>query len=303
MIQFMKSIPFHIKTAFNSLTRHFALTFSSASAVTVTLTLLMTFLIVAGNISNFTYSVEDSLKIHATIESTLDDKGIEALKKEVENMPHVEKVTFNSKDEELANYLDDLDESARKLYEIYEGEANPLLNAFVIEVDYGDNLDLVNKQLLQLEGIYDSAFGGDSAVMMIKAMDGIRITGGVFVVALSVLAVFLISNTIKSAIHSRKDEIAIMRNVGATNGFIKMPFMIEGMFIGLFGSIIPMLLTYFGYRYVYDSLGGVLLVAMFQLQEVFPFTLYICLTLLVTGMVVGVLGSFFAVNKYLRWKR
>ena len=303
MIRFIKSIPYHIKTAFNSLVRHFALTFSSATAVTVTLTLLMTFLVVAGNVSNFTYNVEDSLKIHSTIEATLTEEQINDLQKEIKRMNFVESVTFSSKDEELESYLNDLDDSARKLYEVYRGEGNPLLHAFIVEVKHGDYLSTVNNQILNMEGIHDSAFGGDSAVTMVKAMDGIRITGGVFVLALSVLAVFLISNTIKSAIHARKDEIAIMRNVGATNGFIKFPFMIEGMFIGVLGSIIPIIISYFGYSYIYDALNGEFLVSMFKLQEVMPFILYVCGILLVTGMVVGIAGSFFAVNKYLRWKR
>ena len=303
MIRFFKSIPYHVKTAFNSLTRHFALTFSSATAVTVTLTLLMTFLVIAGNVSNFTYNVEDSLKIHSTIESTLTEQEINALKDKIESMKFVKSVTFSNKDQELESYLNELDDSAKKLYEVYKGEGNPLLHAFIVEVTHGDNLDTVNNQLLKMNGIHDSAYGGDSALMMVKAMDGVRITGGVFVVALSILAMILISNTIKSAIHARKDEIAIMRQVGATNGFIKFPFMIEGMFIGVLGSIIPILITYFGYSYLYDILGGVFLVSMFKLQEVMPFVLYVCLTLLVTGMVVGVIGSFFAVNKYLRWKR
>ena len=303
MIKFFKSIPFHIKTALKSLIRHFALTFSSASAVMVTLTLLMAFLVVAGNVSGFTYNIEDSLKIHATIESTVSDDDINALKTKIENFDFVEKVTFSDKDQELESYISGMDEASQKLYEIYRGEGNPLLHAFVIEVDNGKNLETVNKKLLAMEEIHDAAYGGNSAMMMITAMDGLRVTGGIFVIALSVLAVFLISNTIKSAIYARKDEIAIMRNVGATNGFIKMPFMIEGMCIGILGSIIPILLTIFGYKYIYNALNGVLLIAMFKLQPVYPFTLYVGLILLGTGIVVGILGSLFAVSKYLRWKR
>ena len=303
MIRFIKSIPYHVKTAFTSLIRHFALTFSSATAVTVTLTLLMTFLIVAGNISNFTYNVEDSLKIHTTIDSTVTDSEVAALQIKIEKLPHVKKVTFSHKDQELESYISNLDDSAKKLYEAYRGEANPLLHAFIIEVEHGDYLTTVNNQILSMEGVYDSAYGGEGALTMVKAMDGIRLTGGAFVVALSVLAVFLISNTIKSAIHARKDEIAIMRQVGATNGFIKFPFMIEGMFIGILGSLIPIAITCFGYSYVYKALNGEFLVSMFKLQEIMPFILYVSLILLGTGAIVGILGSLFAVNKYLRWKR
>ena len=300
MIRFFKSIPYHVKTAFNSLTRHFALTFSSATAVTVTLTLLMTFLVIAGNVSNFTYNVEDSLKIHSTIEATLSDDQIDDLKKEIERMNYVKTVTFSSKDEELESYLNDLDESARKLYEVYRGEGNPLLNAFIVEVNHGDNLSIVNNQILKLEGIHDSAFGGDSAITMVKAMDGIRITGGAFVIALSILAVFLISNTIKSAIHARKDEIAIMRQVGATNGFIKFPFMIEGMFIGILGSIIPILVCCVGYSYLFDKLGGQLFTAIIKIVEPSSIIYLIMIVLVAVGALVGAFGSYLSVRKYLK---
>lgn len=304
MIKFLKSIPYHTKSALNSIVRHLAMTFSSASAVTVTLTLLMIFLVVAGNVSNFTYSIEDSLQIHATIESTLSDEDIVLLQDRIEAMDHVKKVTFSSKAEQFEKYFEGKDDEASlKLKERYEGEGNPLKNAFIIEVDRGENLKAVNDQLLNMDEIFDAAYGGDSVNMLIKAMDGIRISGGIFVIVLSILAIFLISNTIKIAIYSRSNEISIMRNVGATNGFIKMPFMIEGMFIGMIGAIIPILLTAFGYRYFYQSMNGVFLIAMFKLQEVMPFSLYVCLTILITGMIVGILGSLFAVNKYLRWKR
>ena len=157
--------------------------------------------------------------------------------------------------------------------------------------------------LQEREEILEAAYGGDSVIMLVRAMDGIRIAGGIFVIALSVLAIFLISNTIKSAIYSRNNEISIMRNVGATNGFIKMPFMIEGMVIGMIGAIVPILITLFGYSYLYNALNGVLLISMFKMQPVIPFAIYVSVALLATGMIVGMLGSFFAVNKYLRWKR
>lgn len=303
MIKFFRSIPNHVKTAFQSLTRHGAMTFSSVSAVMITLTLLMVFILIAGNISNFTVSIEKSLMIHSTIDGSLNEEGIEELQRRVENLDHVVKVTFSSKDEELENYMSSMDEASKKLYETYEGDGNPLLNAFQIEVDAGENMEVVYQKLQNIEGIQDSDYGGDTANLIVKTMDGLRIGGGIFVAALGVLAVFLISNTIKSAIYSRKSEISIMRNVGATNGYIKFPFMIEGMFIGILGAILPILITCFGYRYLYETMNGIFLIPMFQLQTVEPFIWYVSLILLGTGMIVGVMGSFFAVNKYLKWKR
>jgi len=125
----------------------------------------------------------------------------------------------------------------------------------------------------------------------------------IFIVLLALLALFLISNSIKMTIYARNREISIMRNVGATNGYIKVPFMLEGMIIGFIGSLIPCLITYFGYRYLFDVMGGQIFSNMFSLQPVMPFTLEICAILIVAGMLVGLFGSFFSTTKYLHWKR
>ena len=152
--------------------------------------------------------------------------------------------------------------------------------------------------------IVKADFGGTTTSDLVDGLSTVRIAGGALTLVLSCLAIFLISNTIKTTIYSRSHEIAIMRNVGATNGFIKMPFMIEGMIIGLIGAIIPMLITFFGYRYLYGVTGGkVLSSAMFTLQPIYPFVLQVCGLLLLAGIVVGLVGSFLAVTKYLRWKR
>ena len=138
---------------------------------------------------------------------------------------------------------------------------------------------------------------------MINMLNTVRFGGMIFIVLLALLALFLISNSIKMTIYARNREISIMRNVGATNGYIKVPFMLEGMIIGFIGSLIPCLITYFGYRYLFDVMGGQIFSNMFSLQPVMPFTLEICVILIVAGMLVGLFGSFFSTTKYLHWKR
>ena len=120
---------------------------------------------------------------------------------------------------------------------------------------------------------------------------------------LQVVSGFLITNTIKMTIYTRKTEISIMRNVGAGNWYIKAPFMFEGMVIGFIGAIIPSLLTIVGYQLLYNALNGQLVSNMFVLKGPYPFTMQITAILIVSGMVVGVLGSLFATTKYLRWRR
>ena len=94
-----------------------------------------------------------------------------------------------------------------------------------------------------------------------------------------------------------------MRFIGASNWSIKFPMMLEGIFIGILGSIVPVLLTIFGYQFIYDNLEGSFMSSMFVLQDVFPLTLEISIVLICISIIVGLVGSFFSTTRYLRWKR
>ena len=218
----------------------------------------------------------------------------------MESIPGVKSVEFSSKDQELAK----LKEENSEIFGMYEeGDANPMRDVFIIETAAPEDIEPVTATLNATEGINKAEYGGDGVSVMVELFKAIRNGGFVFVGALSLLAVFLISNTIKMTIYARSTEIAIMRNVGATNGFIRVPFIIEGLVIGFIGAVLPCLLTYFGYSYLYGILNGQFLSNMLIMQEVYPFALQICYVLSGCGVFVGMLGSFMAVSKYLRWKR
>ena len=153
------------------------------------------------------------------------------------------------------------------------------------------------------EGIYEVNYGGQSTISIVSAMALIRKVGGVLVLGLSLLAIFLIQNTIKLTITARAREIAIMRNVGATNGFIRSPFLIEGIIIGILGALVPIGLTIWAYYALYQYTGGVLISNMFHLVQPYPFVIYVSAVLLVIGVLVGLIGSYISVTRYLRWKR
>ncbi|MBQ5805371.1 MAG: hypothetical protein IIW22_06325 [Erysipelotrichaceae bacterium] len=122
------------------------------------------------------------------------------------------------------------------------------------------------------------------------------------ILALVALAIYLIYNTIKITIATRKDEIWIMRNVGARNGYIRAPFLVEGIIIGIFGSILPIGVIVYAYYWLYQATGGVL-AGVITLIPVYPFILYLGGALLVIGILVGFIGSYISVCKYLRLTR
>lgn len=300
MISFLKALPRHIRTAFVSIFRHFAMSLSASSAVTVTLILFSAFLIVAGNVSLFTDNIEAELRIHVVMhQEVVNDDAIAQVKKDIEDISGVKRATFSSKEEELEMMIKERGEDLA----MYRGEENPLSNAFFVTVQDGDQIQKISEQIQALEQVDKTMYGGNSVSKLISILNSIRSGGLIFIILLTVLALYLISNAIKMTIYARNAEISIMRNVGAANWYIKVPFMIEGMLIGILGALIPCILTYFGYQYLYDTLNGQIVTAVFTLQPMMPFTLQVCMALTLFGMAVGFIGGFVSTTRYLRWKR
>lgn len=285
-------------SALKSIVRHLSMSISSASAVAVTLTLMALFVILAVNLDGFANNVETDLKIHANIDKLKTQEEIKKIESTIKNVNGVKKVTFSSKEQEMNILI----EENGTVFQRYK-ENNPLNNVFIVEVKDAKDITSVTKKLNKIEGIEQAQYGGESIEEMIETFETLRYGGAVFLLALGFIAVFLISNTIKMTIYTRNTEIAIMRSVGATNWYIKTPFMIEGMFIGMLGALLPMLISGIGYTILYNAMGGQFLSAVFIMQKPFPFTFLICVILLLSGAIVGIIGSFHAVNKYLRWSR
>lgn len=293
-----------IKEGFLGVFRHGAMSLQSGSAVTITLIIISLFLIFTMNVSRFTQGIEQSVQISATVdydhETAEEEDRISLAIQEIEG---VDTVTYSSKAEEFQYYLDSFsDERTKEAFRPFE-EDNPMHDAYYVTVKDGSDLQSVADKIRGIEGIESVNFGGASAIQLVYMLKSIRTGGGLLALALSILAIFLIANTIKLTIMARADEIAIMRNVGARNGFIRSPFVVEGIIIGALGAIPPILLTIYMYKSVYKFTGGYLLTPMFSLIPPETFLPTACAILLGIGVVVGLLGSFFSVSKYLRWKR
>lgn len=300
MIKFFRSFPRHIKNAFFSLFRHFAMSLSACSALTVTLILFGVFLMIAGNVSLFATNIEDDVRIHVVLDSNVKkDSDIEKIQKSLEKVKDVKKVEFSDKDAELELMIKERGEDLK----MFRGEENPLNHAYFVSVKNANNIDKISEEIKRINGVKAVAYGGDSVTQLIKILNSIQNGGLIFVGLLSSLALFLISNAIKMTIYARNKEISIMRNVGATNWYIKIPFMLEGVFIGILGAILPCVFTFFVYNYLYNAMNGQIITGVFRLQPVYPFTLQVCLLITCFGIIVGLLGSFFSTTKYLKWKR
>lgn len=290
------------KEGFIGIIRHLAMSVSSIMAVMVTLFLVSLFLILTVNLQQITDSVQSKVQIHVQILNDVDLTGIGELKRQILDIDGVVDVKFSDKDDELNHFIESYGEEG-KIFEMYRGEKNPLRNAFIIEVSQGNLIEQVSNKIENLDGIESVNYGGLNALKLIEILNSVRDSGLILVSVLGLLAIFLITNTIKMSIHSRMNEIQIMRTIGATNSFIRSPFLVEGLLIGLIGSIVPILITIFGYNYIYVSLNGVLLTNIFVLRPAFPFVYQLSYLLVLLGISVGLLGSFISVSRYLRTVR
>lgn len=292
---------FHMKTAYKNIIRHLGLTLSASFAVATTLTLISIFMLIALNLTNFTDHIEKQVTIRASIDNTEKSKET-TLQQQITAISGVKSVTLSTGEEELNSYKNEYKDD-EGLFSMYEGKTSPIRDTFIIEINKNEDIQKISKEIGELKGIVTSEYGGESTQNMIKSLNFIRTGGMIFIIFLVLIAIFLISNKIKMSIYTRKSEIAIMRFVGASNWSIKFPMMLEGVVIGILGSILPILLTIFGYHYLYKVMDGAILTNMLVLKKVFPLTIQISFLLLIVGVLVGLLGSFSSTTRYLRWKR
>ena len=291
----------HIKEGFIGVGRHFGMAMSSSASVTIALFLVGFFLVITYNLSIIAEDIEQSISLSALVDYNITSKtALETLEKQILAIDGVKSVEYRSKDDEFTFYVEMYPE-IREFNEYYRDQ-NPFHDAFLVSVYDGTVLESVKTRLQAVNGISSVHDGGSNTYLLIDALEKVRLFGGVLVLALSVLAVYLIYNTISITIRARDTEIWIMKNVGAKNGYIRAPFLVEGIIIGVLGSIIPIASMVVLYLYSYQKSGGTIL-GVFTLVEPYPFLLYLSLILLGIGILVGFIGSYLSVSKLLRNKR
>lgn len=301
-MKLFRSIHRYFRDAFKSVFRNFPLSLASISCITITLVVVAISIVLSTNVDKMTKHVSSNISIVAFLDSKYDEgnqQEIEKLIKDVENVNDKE-VKFKSK-KTYAEEIKESDEMFALIVNSWTDANIPLLASFEIPVLDINKIDETAKLIKNIDGVDTINYGEEYIGTAIKIFDVIEkiCLGGV--IALVLVTAFLISNTIKLAIFARKTEIEIMRLVGASNISIKIPFLIEGSFIGFFGSIIPIGLMIYGYNSVYTLLDGKLLSGSFgQLVAPFPFLFIASGLLLLIGLLVGMFGSANAVKKYLK---
>ena len=210
-------------------------------------------------------------------------------------MSTVKSVTFSSKEEQYEK----LTEQWGQL-EIFEGDANPLYDAYIVDTNTPSDVKTVAEEAKKIEGVSEVQDGGANTERLFKLASFIRVWGLVIAGLLIFIAVFLISNTIRITIISRSREIQIMRLVGAKNGYIRGPFLLEGAFIGLLGATLPSVLVFVVYQMVYQSVNKSLVGQNLSMISPEVFSPLMIALLFVIGIFIGSLGSGISMRRFLK---
>lgn len=290
-----------IQNAGKSILRNFSLSMASITCSIITLILVSIGMLLSYNINNITKNIENELTIVIFMDKNITTDELNKTEEDLNNIDNVKHVTFKSK-EEIKNNMANENDTFNKIISTWEEGENPLQDSFIIEVKDIKDINETATTIKNMEKVSLVKYGETTVNDLIKVFSAVKkITIGL-VVGLILVTAFLINNTIKITIFSRKREIDIMRLVGTSNIVIKLPFFIEGFFIGFIGSLVPVLITIFGYSYAYNALNTVNLSNIMNiLTLVSPGEVIykVSLLLILIGTVIGAFSSVKAVRKYL----
>lgn len=289
----------NIRDAFKSVFRNFSLSIASISCITITLVVVSIAIILSYNVNNFASLVEKDLTIVAFLDVDITEEQISDVEDEINVLDYVESYEFQSKTQ-IADELMESSETFKNIMKDWSEEESPIQPTFLVKVTDVEKIGEVAEEIKNLDYVSVVKYGEGMIEQLISVFDIVRKISIGTVIALIVVTAFLIANTIKITIFSRKREIEIMRLVGASNLNIKIPFVFEGLFLGVLGAIIPIIATTYGYVALYDNFNGQLFSPFIQLVKPEPFIYIISLVLLVIGILVGMFGSWRAVRKHLK---
>ena len=292
----ISTVEYFVTESINSIRRNGLMSVAALMTVALSLLILGIFTIAVMNLNHMASVLESQIQETVYLQDSLNDVETREIGTRITKLPGVTRVNFVGKEEAMGRFKQRLGAQQGLLAEL--GEANPLPNSFEVKVDRPERVKPVALAIAQFKGIEAARYGQEVVEQLFSLTRMVRIFGVVLIVFLGLAALFIIVNTIRLTVFARRREIGIMKYVGATDWFIRWPFIIEGVLLGTLGAFISsVLLTQFYSMMtgqVYESL------AFLPLLPQYPFLGYVNLFLLVAGIGIGALGSMISVKKFLR---
>ncbi len=258
------------------------------------------FFAVSQNINHITKTIEEQqgMQVFIKNEATVEQKT--ELKNKIRSNEYVNTIEEKTKADALEE-MKRMFKDKKSLWDTYDGDNNPFKDSFVVTLTNLTKAEEVKNDIAKSTIVASVEVRTDTINALVKIADGINIITTVILVILIFISIFIITNTIKLTVHARRKEISIMKYVGATNGFIRWPFMVEGMIIGLISVLISLLILSFSYNAVVAQIQQSLInnminIPLLTFNELFKTLLIVYLVL---GIGIGALGSAISMKKYL----
>ncbi|MBZ4664135.1 MAG: transporter permease [Caloramator sp.] len=291
----INTIKYYIKESLKSVYRNRIMSLASITTVAATLFILGVFMLLAINVNRFAANVEDMIEITAFLKDDVTTLEKQKLERQIKEIQGVVSVEYESKEKALEKFKEQLGEN-KDLAKGLE-ESNPLPASFIIKVDSPDSVEYVSPRIAQLEGVLKVKDAKKTVQTIGKLVKIIRYSSTILMVILGTISIFLISNTIKLTVFARKREISIMKYIGATDWFIRWPFILEGLLLGLIGGFIAALIVENAYTYAANTIkNNIMIITLVPPQEAVK---QIWWQFSLLGTLIGGFGSYISIRRFL----
>lgn len=296
-MRYMRILIRNFRDGIRSVFRNFSLSIASITCITITLILVAIAIVISANVDHFTKRLEETMTIVVYLKEDVTEEQKNDIEEEIKKLRNYDSLVYKSKDEWKQEMIDSSEELGATLSYL---DTNPLLDSITVKVTDIKSLSYVASAIRGMDGVKSAKYGEESVDKLVFIFDIVEKAMIVIVCALILVTAFLISNTIKLTIFSRRNEIEIKRLVGTSNFAIRQPFIIEGFILGIIGSLIPIIITIYGYILLYDHFDGYLFSHIVELIKPMNIIWFVSIILAIIGGLVGMFGSSRAVRKYLK---
>lgn len=286
---------YYIKETFTSLKRNSLMSIASISTVALSILVLGIFLTMVLNVNNLASHLENQVQVTIYMDDSASAEQLKHMEKVLKSTQGIVKVTPRTKEEALGEFKKRLGKQQKLLAAL--GEDNPFPASFEIQVDNPERIPQLVTQFQQMPGVETAKFGQEVVEHLFQLTRVLRIGGILLIVLLAIATLFIISNTIRITVFARRREVNIMKYVGATDWFIRWPFLLEGMLMGFVGAVIASLILVQGYNAIQAKIYGTL--AFFPMLPSWPTMGYLSAGLICVGTLIGALGSSISLRKFL----
>lgn len=292
---------YFLQSAFKSIRKNYLMTFASVFVLMACMLIIGSAYLCSANISAFMDSLGEENEIVAYVDDSVEESRLASLQDEIESIAYIDTVEFVTKDEALAEYQQQFSKNEDGNYlSWFYGEENPLRNEFRIRVNEKnlDQFGAISAQIAAMEEIANISDSQEVVDMLLSLKKVMDILSFWIMVILALVSWFIVSNTIKLAMYNRRHEINIMKYVGATNTFIRTPFVLEGVIIGVCAAAVSFAVQWIIYVYLLQPLvAGLSFITTVPFAQLSP---VIILYFAGIGLFVGLFSSAFSINKYLK---